>query len=258
MKKESTNSFVVRSKPWLIRRILSGYLGAKSKYQELEQAKRDHREAAFDDYKWLSDQLFTVKENLHLIFKRLIDPKSNVYENVEKFQPNKDETEFINNVGLLFHKFMVARELKYLIEHYHTDNQDVSDSQESLDLYWQRIGDLFEKGTQVLQILLGEYCTNLVVLIYLMQNADYIRDSIGESVDQILARCPGMKNGASAYMHAGLYCMESGWTTLASQLLNDGLKLYPQDHKIIDLIGYVESHSVETSAQHALEFKRAL
>ena len=148
---ENISPFVKSHKPWIIRKTIADYLRAKNMFGNLDMETSSDQAASFAKLKKLSDLLFTIKEDLHLVFKRVIDPQNSMYEKSDKYEPNKDETELINNIGLLFHKIMVTRELVYVMEHYATDSEDYTQSKFSFDLYWSKIHYLFEEGVDLIK-----------------------------------------------------------------------------------------------------------
>ena len=140
---EKISPFVETHKPWIIRKAIADYLRAKNMFANMDRERSSKHKVIFENLKKLTDLTYNIKEDLHLIFKRLIDPKNRIFEESDKYTPNQHETEFINNVGLLFHKLMVARELHYVMEHYAVDSEDFQESFESFEAYWQRILSLF-------------------------------------------------------------------------------------------------------------------
>ena len=226
---EKVSPFVETNKPWIITKTIADYLRAKNLFGNMDREIDSDESIPFEQLMTLSDILFTIKEDLHLIFKRLIDPKKTLFEEAEKCTPNQDEIDFSNNVGLLFHKTMVARELKYLMEHYSTDSEDYTDSRTSLNTYWTRMRLVFEDGVTLIKRLLVAYSSNVIVLSYLIENDRYVRKSLGESVSQLLKMITGDSGIDSAYIRVGVYFRESGWNERARKSLGEALKLNPKN-----------------------------
>lgn len=233
--------FVQANKPWIIRKALSDYLRAKNMFDNMDREISTGRDISFDYLKKLSDTLFTIKEDLYLIFKRIIDPLERKFERAAKITPNDNEIEFINNVGLLFHKAMVARELKYVMEYYSTDSKDYIHTKESLETYWIRIRELFEDGIEMIKHLFVEYSKNVIVLYFLLEKERYVTEVLGESLDMLLQRMVAKDQFDDAYVRVGKYCLESGWRDRAKKFLGEALKINPENveaRKLLAQPGY--------------------
>ena len=226
---EKISPFVRSNKSWIIRKTIADYLRARNMYVHMEREINSQHFVSFEQLKKLTEILFTTKENMHLIFKRLIDPKKNQFEKVNKFTPNKDEIEFSNNIGLLFHKTMVARELKYVMEHYSTNSEDYALSKTSLDSYMLKISQLFIDGIELIKRLLFDYRNNVVLLSFLLENDRYVKESLGEGVVPLLSRIFGREGIDGAYVRVGQYCHESGWIDRARRCFGEALKINPEN-----------------------------
>jgi len=236
---EKVSPFVKSIKPWIQRKVLSDYLRAKNMFATLDRNKSEKPEVEFNDLMKLSDLLFQIKENLHLVFKRVLDPKNRVFEEAEKYTPNENETEFINNVGLLFHKSMVARELEYVREHYSVDSEDFFETQESFEVYWSKIRALFEHGIELIKLLIKDQKDNVILLSYLIENDRYIKDNFSEDVNLLLARIFEPDRVDAAYLYVGEYFIESGWKDRAKKVLTDAIEINPKNKEAKRLLAYV-------------------
>jgi len=233
---EKISSFVKANKPWIIRKVLADYLRAKNMFSNIDRESNHGRTVNFESLKKLSDLLFAIKEDLHLIFKHVVDPLTGQFEKAQKYTPNRDETEFVNNVGLLFHKAMVAREVKYVMEHYASYSEDYTESNASLDSYLRRIRALFDDGILLIKKLLVDYANNVVVLSYLLENDHYLEETLGEDIQELCKQIVGADQLDSAYIRGGLYCLESGWRDRARKILSDAIKLNPHNKEARQLL----------------------
>ena len=233
---EKISSFVKANKPWIIRKVLADYLRAKNMFSNIDRESNHGRIVSFESLKKLSELFFDIKEDLHLVFKRIVDPLTGQFEKALKYTPNRDETEFVNNVGLLFHKAMVAREVKYVMEHYGSDSEDYSESKAALDNYLRRIRTLFEEGILLIKKLLVEYANNVVVLSYLLENDHYLEETLGEDIQQLCQQIVGVNQVDAAYIRVGMYCIESGWRDRARKILSDAIKLNPHNKEARKLL----------------------
>jgi tetratricopeptide (TPR) repeat protein len=232
---QKTSRFVISSKPWIMRKTLAEFFRAKNLFKNLDREVRRNREIPFSGLKNLTDLLFSIKEDLHLVFKRVIEPQKRQFERSGKYTPTTEEIEFINIIGLLFHKSMVARELKYVMEHYATDSEDYSESKESLQTYWFKLNNLFSDGTECIKKLLQDYVEYDVILWYILENSRYVEDALDDSIDQLLMRNTKLEVD-EAYVNAANYCFLSGWPEKAKRLYGEALKYNPENHEATNVL----------------------
>ncbi|MBD3376440.1 hypothetical protein GF406_15500 [candidate division KSB1 bacterium] len=221
---ETISSFVRMNKAWYLRKAIADYARAKNMFYHYDRNYLAGRDVTFDHLKKLSELLFVIKEDFHLIFKRVIDPKARKFEDSMRSTPTILEIEWINNVGLLFHKTLVTREIKYVMQQYATDSEDYAEMQVSFDSYWGKLKKLFNEGTEILRTLLVDYSTNDIVLSYLFENDDYIQDTLAVDIKSLLQES-GQRSLDDAYVRAGDYCLKSGWTDRARRLLHEALRV---------------------------------
>lgn len=233
---EKISPFVQANKPWIIRKSLADYLRAKNMFSNMDRLAASDQLMTFEDLKKLSDTLFTIKENFHLIFKRLVDPQKNRFEVADKYTPTQDELAFINNVGLLFHKAMAAREVKYVMEIYSVQHEDYAQSKDSLEIYCKKMRILFFDGTDIIKRLLVEYTDNIIVLSYLLENSRYVREALGENVKSILKRILIDPKIERAYIRVAEFLIESGWAERARRMLGEAVKINPNNEKAKKLL----------------------
>ena len=215
--------FVAANKLWVLRKVLADYFYAKNLFTKLSLEFHSGQEVSFEKMKKFSELLYTAKEDLHLIFKRLKDPQKGEFESSSKYTPNADEIEFMNNVGLLFHKATVARELKYMHEYYKTDSDDYVQIKNLLENYVEKMDRLFVDGIELVKRLLKDYKDNLVVLLYLVENEKYVMSALGESLESLLERNEGNKNIDKKLVRLGKYCLQSGWPDRAYSIFRRAL-----------------------------------
>ncbi len=221
---ETISSFVRMNKTWYLRKAIADYARAKNMFYHYDRSYLAGRDVTFDHLKKLSELLFVIKEDFHLIFKRVIDPKTRQFEDSMRSTPTLLEIEWINNVGLLFHKALVTREIKYVMQQYATDSEDYGELQLSFNSYWGKLKNLFNEGTEILRTLLIDYSTNDIVLSYLFENDDYIQDTLGVDIKRLL-QDSAQRSLDDAYVRAGKYCLKSGWSDRARRLLSEALRV---------------------------------
>ncbi len=220
MEKEKVCPYVAKSKSWLIKNVLSHFLAAA---QLNEEIYRDHvggRKLDFDRIKRLSELLFRAKEDLHLIFKRLRDPRRRIFEEVPKCRPDAAEQSFIHNVGLLFHKAMVARELQYILEYYEDETDfDYQDVRQSLAEDMNKLKLLFEKTAQSLGLFLRNFKDDVVILAFLFENQRQIEKALSLDLSEILKQLNDFDEAENRKRVAD-YFLRSGWPERADSMLD--------------------------------------
>jgi len=224
---EKTGAYVQRVKDWKIRDMVVDYLNAREMFLECSRRFRKALALSFEDIKKISDVLYEIKENHHLIFKRLVDPRRRKFEDGHKLTPTEVEIRFMNNVGLLFHKVMVARELKYILEHYEEDSQDYHDTKKELEFNLTRIDGYFRQGMQILKALIRDHRTNVVLLSYLLENRESIEGAFDEPLEKLLLLPEGEDRLDAAYEKVRRYYEASGWLDRARQIVQTVPELTP-------------------------------
>ncbi len=223
MKKK--NTYIANNRKWMIRHIIADYVRAKNMFSNTFREFQAGRPITFEHLRKLSELLFEIKENLHLVFKRPIDPQTMRFEEGDKLTPNRREIEFINNVGLLFHKTLVARELKYVMDHYTIDSTDYVNSNISLGSYFEKIQGFFSYGAEKIKELLQDYSDNEPLLHFILENERYVQDSLNESVAELMHKAFGQAPQAHMYLLVGRYCLASGWNDRAKKYLAEAVRL---------------------------------
>jgi hypothetical protein len=234
---DHVNSYIRDRKSWSIKNILLNYFKAINLNADITREYHDGVDVPFEKLRQLNELLYICKEELNLIYKRLADPRKNKFESVEKFTPNETEMDFIYNVGLLFHKTMVARELKYMLEYYETDAEDdYFDVKSSLDDYIERLAKMFSKGISMVQPLLVNFIDDAVVMSYFLEHERYVRSVLGETGDNIFNEIEKAHASNDLYSKVALYFIESGWIDRAKKVLYHALQVYPNDERVRNLL----------------------
>lgn len=233
--KNKPSAFVQRNKSWLAKNIVSNYFKAFNLNADIYREYNSKTDIHFERLRQLSDTLYMVKEDLHLIYKRLVDPRRNKFELAEKYTPNEEEIRFINNVGILFHKAIVARELKYMIEYYETGaDPDYDDIQSYLDDHIERLRTLFEKGLLLIKDFIANHSSEAIVLSYLIENSRYVEAVLGESVQELFKKLGHNGSFVKVYLRVADYCRASGWEDKAKKVLLEALTLEPDNKELLD------------------------
>lgn len=234
---EKISTYVKNCKPWFIKNALTQYLNAVNLNADIYQEYHTDGEVKFDKLKELSAILFRAKENLHLVYRRLLDPKNNIFEDAYKYTPNEVEMDFINNIGILFHKAMVTRELVYMLEYYETESdEDYLDVKQSLDTYVERIKTLFDKGINYVLPFIKYFVNNPLILSYFLENEEYVEATLGENIVSFFSELEGENSIDNAYVSVGNYFLQSGWQERAKTILYNALEANPRNSEAQKLL----------------------
>ncbi|MFZ5517549.1 MAG: hypothetical protein ACOY90_12960 [Candidatus Zhuqueibacterota bacterium] len=214
-------------KDWQVRDIISRYLEAFIMFKEFNQSFSKGEIMSFGNLRKIHDILWDVKEKLHLIFKRVINPKKRIFEQANKFTPTASEIDFMNNVGLLFHKVMVARELKYVLDYYQEEDAGFQETKASLDHNLDRVSALFDQGVELLVQTLVNYRDNIQLLTYFLENKEVCEPLLKRRHEEILKIISGGSALEDIYMAVVRYYQYSGWIHKAEVVLKELLDIRP-------------------------------
>ena len=226
-----------KRKSWIIKNVVANYFKAYNLNADIYREYNSKTDIHFEKLRQLSDILFVVKEDLHLIYRRLLDPRHNKFEIAEKYTPNEDEIRFINNVGILFHKAMVARELEYMLDYYETAAApDYDDIHTYLDDHIERLSTLFEKGILLLIDFIANHKGDALVLSYLIENSRYVEAVFGESVQELFKRLGHNGSFVKLYLSVAEHFRACGWEDKANKVLLDALAIEPDNKELLDTL----------------------
>lgn len=225
--KNEVSPYIQNKKDWQIRDIISRYLDALITFKEFNQSFHKGEIMSFSNLRKIHDMLWDVKEKFHLIFKRLLNPKKRIFEQANKITPTESEIDFMNNVGLLFHKVMVARELKYVLDYYEEDSAGYQDTIGSLEHNLERISFLFDQGSDLLVKTLVNYKDNIQLLTYFLENKEICEPLLKVQPEEILKMISGGRKVEDIYMDVVRYYQFSGWIDKTESLLRELLDVKP-------------------------------
>ncbi len=226
-KKDEVSPYIKNIKDWQMRDIISRYLEAFITFKEFNRSFHKGEIMSFSNLRKIHDMLWDVKEKFHLIFKRVLNPKKRIFEQANKITPSENEIDFMNNVGLLFHKVMVARELKYVLDYYEEDSAGYQDTIASLEHNLERINVLFDQGKDFLVKTLVNYRDNIQLLTYFLENKEMCEPILKKRPDEILKIISGGKKIEDIYMAVVRYYQYSGWNDKAESVLRELLEVRP-------------------------------
>ncbi len=240
----TVSEYLNNIRDWKTCQMVSNYLLACEKFKAAYTSSNPLSKFPFRDIGQICNILYNLKEEHHLIFRRVVGPEKIKLEDRHKIQPNESEIQFIANVGMLFHKILVARELKYIHMHYDPLSGVGSNAEGELIKYLQQINELFDKGIEVLLKFIHNHASNILILSYLLENSKSVKKSIGVTGIQVLKKITGQSNLAPIYYLIGKYYVESGWYDRAAKLLKKTIKMNPKHTEARDLLEEVKVRSI--------------
>lgn len=229
--KPKISPYIASIKDRKIRQIVSRYLDAYRSFKEYNESYHEGMMMSFSNLRKVHDILWEIKENFHLIHKRVLNPRKKIFEQANKFTPSDSEISFMNNVGLLFHKVMVARELKYVLDYYEEDSSSYQETRASLERNLDRINSLFDQGTKLLVQMLVNYQNNIQLITYILENQEICESLLQKNNIELLSILSRGRDIEDIYMDAVHYYQNSGWSDKAEEVLRKLLKINPSHEK---------------------------
>jgi hypothetical protein len=231
-------SYLASVVDWKMRNMIEGYLRARQLFKSEQGGAKKPRLFAFQTLKEICDILYHVKEDQRLIFRRSDEDRLNRNGN-HKFIPAQVETAFLDNVGLLFHKVLVARELRYLLEHYAKDNEMWESHSVALQDNLEKIDKHFDEGVVWILDLMRAHADNVLLIIFLLENGAWVGKCLNMSRAQLLQQIIQEDNYEHAYLRAADYYEQSGWYDKTREVLQKVLKMNPQNAAAREILGRV-------------------
>lgn len=211
MSKVNTHrNYLTSVKDWKVRNMIQGYLQACHAYQEMRQPRiRKPRAPSFDVLKQISDTLYRVKEDHHLVFRK--PDEMNSKSSRHKLVPGYADTAFIDHVGLLFHKIMVARELRYILEHYAHNKDNWETHFQALQTNLELIDEIFEKSLAHVLEFMRSHSDNTLLLAFFIEHDKKIAKCVKLDAKKVLHELITKVELPQAYFMVAQYYLESGW-----------------------------------------------
>ena len=221
---EQVKPYIARIRSCKIRNVVRLYLEARELFRQYRKLLRKGNYLSFEKMREISDILYEVKEDLHLIYKRLLDPRKKKFEAARKYVPDEVELALMNNVGLLFHKIFVARELKYVLEHYVEESETFKVNQENLQTHLQRINLLFDEGLEILKEFISRNTDDFLLLTLLLEDPDATRKQFGQNAVRLVEQFGGGKGLDEIYFSVAQYYLKCGRHEQARRMLKNAVR----------------------------------
>jgi len=223
-KSKSVKPYLISIKNWKIKNIVRRYLEARDIFKSNSGFLNLTSSVSFKQMRELSEVLYQIKEDYHLLYKRVIDPQKNKFENTDKFIPDECEQALINNIGLLFHKVLVVRELKYVMEHYVEDKIAHKRNVENFKSQVRHIETLFDEGIEVLRRLITNNTDNFLLLTVLLENPVLAKKHFGKNAYDLVEHFGNGKGLDEIYYSVAQYYIRCGHFEKAKKMLRNSLK----------------------------------
>jgi hypothetical protein len=220
---KATGTYLIAIKDWKIRNMIAGYIEARMLFKSFRLDAKNKRIIPSEELHKVCDALYKVKEHYQLLFRRPEDKSEN--GPTTKMQPNAAETAFLGNVGLLFHKVLMVRELRYVIENYPGAEATPQNGFETLKENLEQIDRFFDEGVQCVIDLIQAHRDNAMLITYLIEDSFRISKVLQVNCDELLMKMTEKATPETAYMMTARYYLESGWYDKATDMLKRVLKL---------------------------------
>lgn len=228
VKEVGVSEYLQQIKDWKIRKMVADYIEAAALFNETYSRLETPVDFPFEMLEEICNTFYGVKEDHHLIFKRIVGRGKPNKEDAHKIKPAKPEIDFIAVVGMLFHKVLVARELKYIHTHYDQLRIIASNAREELEQAIHGIHALLQEAVPVIIQLVKFHVSNVALLALFVERARRTRLALGISGLALLRRVMGEKKLEATYFLVGKYYLDSGWMDNAEKLFKKILRTNPK------------------------------
>lgn len=215
MLQQSTNSAYLRGvKSWKLRNMAEGYLRARLACQKLcYDLSNNGKLPAFEALQDVSQILAEVKDHHHLVFRR--SEELDLPQSQHKLIPGYAETAFIDHVGLLFHKVMIACELRYILQRYAHDEKEWQRTYDDLLINLTAIRQLFDEGAKTISDLMRTHADNPLMLAFLYENYRWVAKTLHVAAGNVVEELFPDEAPAELYYRIARYYHEGGWNDQA-------------------------------------------
>ncbi|OQX83280.1 hypothetical protein B6D60_10715, partial [candidate division KSB1 bacterium 4484_87] len=193
----------------------------------------------FSTLRKICDLLYDTKENFHLLFKRVLNPKKKIFEQSDKLTPDEMELMLMNNIGILFHRVMVARELRYIIDHYSVNTDEYKEAKVSLDTNLYKLDLMFQRGMEIILEILHKYRSNMLLQIYFLEHRTMLRKLFKKNYPKITDILTQDSSLTDIYVECARYYMRNGWYKQAKAILKSISRNAPQNKEFINLLAEI-------------------
>jgi len=241
---KNSKNYLTTIKDWKIRNMIAGYIEARMLFKSFRLDAKSKRIIPSEVLHKICDILYDVKQQYQLLFRLPDDPVA--ARGVAKLQPRPAENEFVNNVDLLFHKVLMTRELRFMIENYPAAQPAPHNGFDTVKESLEQIDRLFDDGVHRVINLIQAHRDNPLLIAYLFEDAYRIGKVLGTNCDELLQQMTDKPTTETACMLTARYYIEGGWYEKATEMLKRALKLNPANHDAKQLLErFGKMHSLQ-------------
>lgn len=205
--------------------MVAGYIEARLLFKSFRLDSKNKKLIPFEELRQICDLLYEVREHHHLLFRRPQDSAGQA--SAVKLLPGAAESGFLSNVALLFHKVLMARELRYVLDHFSSDAVTSTPSFDALRDSLEEIDRLFDISVSSVVNLIHAHRDNAILIAYLLEDSFRIGKVLQVNSDELLLKMTEAATPEKALMMAARYYIESGWYDKTCEVLKRVLKLNP-------------------------------
>jgi len=236
---ETMRPYIQKVKDWKIRQIFWGYFEAMNLFMSNYDEKKE-KFPTFSMLRKICDLLYDAKENFHLIFRRVLNPKKKIFEQVDKLTPDDIELMLMNNIGILFHRVMVARELRYIIDHYSVNSNEYKEASSSFETNLKKLNMMFQTGMDITLKILYKYRNNILLLIYILEHRTMLKKLFGNRYSKITEILTQDRSLVDIYIECAKYYMQNGWYKQAKTILKSISRKQQGSKEVADLLAQIK------------------
>ncbi|KAA3619260.1 MAG: hypothetical protein DWQ05_00650 [Calditrichaeota bacterium] len=207
--------------------MVATYINVCEEFKQAYQSIDKPEDLPHKTLSTLADMLFDLKEHSKLIYKPFVKSSSMRKAIDHRFKPDTAEVDFLILIGLLYHKMVVTRELKYLYDHYDAVAQNFTDSKDDLLVNIHNILTLLKKSLPALLSFLRFNSGNITLLAFLISVSTKMKKCIGIRGPELIRSILGDENIEEKYLLAGEYFLESGWFDESEKVIKRVLRKDP-------------------------------
>ena len=211
--------YVRRTKDWTIRHIVATYLSVSEDFLQEYAQLENKSEFSHRLLSKLSDSLYDLKEEIKLIYQPFVVSQNGAKNNDPRFEPTDMEVDFLVNIGLLFHKMVVCREIKYLLDNYNRLSRKYPESADELVLNLGSIFKILSENKTALIRYLKFHSNNITLLAFLLSNTARMKRCVNIQGMELIRRIITVDKLQSMYIEASKYLIESGQFQEARKIL---------------------------------------
>jgi len=244
------NTWFEERKDIFVRELVEGYIDCRSLFKNIcKEFEESGKIKYLSIDQWIGTDskkgpLWNLKDVSHTLFRN------------HNTKPDLVEYIFDWTIGSIFHEVMKLKEDVYQLEAYVPDkdrlkeadndaalqtiieeyNIIIGSARKNLDSQMESIRYLFSKSDSLLKSLLPRYSNNGLLLRFLIKNFHKIEDVLcGETLSDIFKTMYG-EVWDKAFIVAAKSYLDGGWHNEAKNVLEMGMKYFPNSQEIEDTL----------------------